>query len=64
MAMSRTTISAVRATGLVIATLIGAIFFFVIIGVFGLPEAIVGLFVFVFVALLIFRRPQTKGARQ
>ena len=62
--MSRTTISATRATGVVIATLLGAVVFFVIIGVFGLSEAIVGLLVFVSLALLIFRRPQTKGARQ
>jgi len=62
--MSRTTISATRATVVVIATLLGAVFFFVIIGVFGLSEAIVGLLVFVSLALLIFRRPQTKGARQ
>jgi hypothetical protein len=62
--MSRTTISAMRATGVVIATLLGAVFFFVIIGVFGLSEAIVALLVFVSLALLIFRRPQTKGARQ
>jgi hypothetical protein len=51
-----------RATGVGIATLLGAVFFFVIIGVFGLSEAIVGLLVFVSLALLIFRRPQTKGA--
>jgi hypothetical protein len=62
--MSGTTISAVRATGVVIATLLGAVFFFVIIGVFGLSEAIVGLLVFVSLAVLIFRRPQTKGAGQ
>ena len=62
--MRRTAISAMRATGVVIATLLGAVFFFVIIGVFGLSEAIVGLLVFVALALLIFRRPQTKGARQ
>jgi len=62
--MRRTAISAMRATGVVIATLLGEVFFFVIIGVFGLPEAIVGLLVFVSLALLIFRRPQTKGARQ
>jgi hypothetical protein len=62
--MSRTTISATRATAVVIATLLGAVFFFVIIGVFGLSEAIIGLLVFVSMALLIFRRPQTKGARQ
>jgi hypothetical protein len=40
--MSRTTISAMRAAGVVIATLLGAVFFFVIIGIFGLSEAIVG----------------------
>jgi hypothetical protein len=62
--MRRTAISAMRATGVVIVTLLGAVFFFVIIGVFGLSEAIVGLLVFVSLALLIFRRPQTKGARQ
>jgi hypothetical protein len=62
--MRRTAISAMRATGVGIATLLGAVFFFVIIGVFGLSEAIIGLLVFVSLALLIFRRPQTKGARQ
>ena len=62
--MRRTAISAMRATGVVTATLLGAVFFFVIIGVFGLLEAIVGLLIFVSLALLTFRRPQTKGARQ
>ena len=62
--MSRTTILATRAADVVIATLLGAVFFFVIVGVFGLSEAVVGLLVFVSLALLIFRRPQMKGARQ
>lgn len=45
------------------AALIGVLFFFVIIGVFGLPASIIALVVFVAGALLIFRRPQAEGGR-
>jgi hypothetical protein len=62
--VSRTPISAWRAIGILAITLLGVAFFNTIIGVFGLSEAIIGLLVFVSLALLIFRRPQTKGARQ
>lgn len=52
-----------RLTGALIATLLGTTFFFAIIGVFGLPAAIVALTLFIALALLVFRRPQTKGTR-
>lgn len=40
-----------------IAALAGVLFFFVIIGVFGLPASIAGLVIFVALSLTIFRRP-------
>ena len=44
------------------ATLLGALFFFVIIGVFGLSFAISGLLVFVVGAILICRTTSAEGA--
>ena len=44
------------------ATLLGALFFFVIIGVFGLSVAITGLLVFVVGSLLICRATSAEGA--
>jgi hypothetical protein len=45
----------------VIVILLGVAFFFAIVGVFGLPAAIIGLLLFIVVALLIFRRAQAEG---
>jgi len=44
------------------ATLLGALFFFVIIGVFGLSVAVTGLLVFVVGAILICRATSAEGA--
>ena len=35
-----------------------------LIGVFGLPAAVIALLLFIALAVLIFRRPQTERARQ
>lgn len=56
-------LSARRLAGVVIATLLGAAFFFAIVGVFGLPAAIVALALFIALAVLVFRRPQDEGTR-
>ena len=53
-----------RATGVVVATLLGGVFFNALIGVFGLSEAIIALVLFVSLAIMILRRPQTGGRRQ
>ena len=47
----------------VTAALIGVLFFFIIVGVFGLPSAIAGLAVFVLGAVVVFRVFPTEGAR-
>ena len=47
----------------VTAALIGVLFFFIIVGVFGLPLAIAGLAVFVLGAIVVFRAFPTKDAR-
>jgi hypothetical protein len=62
--VSRTPTSAWRAIGILAITLLGVAFFNTIIGVFGLSEAIIGLLLFVCLAILIFRRSQTEGAPQ
>ena len=62
--VSRTPISAWRAIGILVITLLGVAFFNTIIGVFGLSEAIIGLLLFVCLAILIFRCSQTEGAPQ
>lgn len=49
--------------GAVLTTLLGVGFFFVIIGVFGLLAAIIGLLLFISLAILILRRPQAEGTR-
>jgi hypothetical protein len=46
-----------------IAALIGVLFFFIIVGVFGLPLAIAGLAVFVLGALVVCRVFPTEGAK-
>jgi hypothetical protein len=52
-----------RFIGAVTATLIGTVFFFSIVGVFGLPASIGAGILFVALALLIFRCPQAQGTR-
>ena len=47
----------------VTAALIGVLFFFIVVGVFGLPLAIAGLTVFVLGAFVVCRVFQTEGAR-
>ncbi len=57
----RSLISAMHIIGAIAATLIGVGFFFAIVGVFGLPVAIVALVVFIALASVLFRRPQAEG---
>jgi len=52
-----------RATGVVVTTLLGVAFFNALIGVFGLSEAIIALLLFVSLAIVILRRPQTGGTQ-
>jgi len=47
----------------VAAELTGVLFFFIIVGVFGLPLAIAGLAVFVLGAVVVCRAFPTEGAR-
>ncbi|MFM0206537.1 hypothetical protein PQQ96_03945 [Paraburkholderia sediminicola] len=49
-----------RLPGAICAALLGVTFFFVIIGVFGLPASIIALALFVALAVAISRRPQTE----
>jgi hypothetical protein len=56
--MSAAPFSARRAIGVVLATLLGIGFFNALLGVFGLPAAITSLVLFIFLAFLIFLRPQ------
>jgi hypothetical protein len=62
--MSATPFSLRLATGVVLTTLLGFIFFNALIGVFGLSAAVIALLLFIASAVLIFRRPQTHRARQ
>ena len=54
-------ISAMHLFGAIVVTLIGMGFFFAIVGVFGLPVAILALVLFIALAFVLFRRPQTEG---
>ena len=47
-----------RLVGAVLAALLGVVFFFAIVGVFGLRSSIAALLLFIALALLVFRRPQ------
>ncbi len=47
-----------RWLGSLLTLLLGAAFFFIIIGVFGMPASLGGLGAFVVIAIAIFRRPQ------
>jgi hypothetical protein len=44
----------------VVAALLGVVFFFAIVGVFGLPSSIAALLLFIALALMVFRRPQSE----
>ena len=57
------TSNALRRVYGVTAALIGVLFFFIIVGVFGLPLAIAGLAVFVLGAIVVFRVFPTEGAK-
>jgi hypothetical protein len=57
----RSVISAMHLFGAIAATLIGIGFFFAIVGVFGLPAAMVALALFIALASVLFRRPQAEG---
>ena len=58
--MSAAPFSLLRAIGVVLTTLLGFGFFNALIGVFGLSAAITALLLFIFLAVLIFRRPQPE----
>jgi hypothetical protein len=62
--MSAAAFSAWRAIGVVLTTLLGFAFFNALIGVFGLSAAVIALLLFIALAVLIFRLPQTERARQ
>ena len=47
--------------GAITVILAGVVFFFAIVGVFGLPAAIIALVLFIALAVLIFRRAQAEG---
>jgi hypothetical protein len=57
----RSVISAMHLFGAIAVTLIGVGFFFAIVGVFGLPAAIVALVLFIALASVLFSRPQAEG---
>ena len=50
-----------RWLGSLLTMLLGAAFFFIIIGVFGMSTSLGGLGAFVVIAIAIFRRPQEGG---
>jgi hypothetical protein len=58
--MSAAPFSVRRAIGVVLATLLGIGFFNALLGVFGLPAAIIALVLFISLAFLIFLRPQSE----
>jgi hypothetical protein len=62
--MSEGPFSASHSTGAAVAALFGVAFFFVIIGVFGLPASIVALVIFVALSLTIFRCPQDEEVQR
>jgi hypothetical protein len=53
-----------RFAGAIAAALVGVTFFFAIIGVFGFTAAIGALALFLVLALLSFRCPQTEGTQR
>jgi len=46
--------------GAVVAALLGVVFFFAIVGVFGPRSSIAALLLFIALALMVFRRPQSE----
>jgi hypothetical protein len=62
--MNSASISASRSLLAAIAALAGVLFFFVIIGVFGLPASIAALVIFVALCLTIFRLPQDEEVQR
>jgi hypothetical protein len=58
--MNATFTSPWRLLGAVCAAALGVAFFFVIIGVFGLPASMIALVLFIALTLAISRRPQTE----
>jgi hypothetical protein len=62
--MNSAFISAWRWFVAAIAALVGIVFFFVIIGVFGLPTSIVALVIFIALSLTIFRLPQDEETQR
>jgi hypothetical protein len=62
--MNSALISASRSLLAAIAAIAGVVFFFVIIGVFGLPASIAALVIFVALCLTIFRRPQDEETQR
>ena len=58
--MNSASISASRSLLATMAALAGVFFFFVIIGVFGLPASVAALVIFVALSLTIFLRPQDE----
>ena len=46
--------------GATVAALLGVVFFFAIVGVFGLRSSIAALLLFIALALMVFRRPQSE----
>jgi hypothetical protein len=60
---SATRFSLRRVMGAVLTTLLGFTFFNALIGVFGLSAAVIALLLFLALAVLIFRRPQTERAQ-
>jgi hypothetical protein len=62
--MNSALISASRSLLAAIAAIAGVLFFFGIIGVFGLPASIAALVIFVALCLTIFRRPQDEEAQR
>ena len=60
---SATQFSLRRVMGAALTTLLGFTFFNALIGVFGLSAAVIALLLFIALAVLIFRRPQTERAR-
>jgi hypothetical protein len=62
--MNSAFISASRSFAAAIAALVGIVFFFVIIGVFGLPTSIVALVIFIALSITIFRLPQDEETQR
>ena len=60
----RASFRVVNGVGALLAAAVGILFFFVIIGVFGLPASVVALLTFLIIALGLFSRRQPEERRQ